>query len=162
MQTTAFRKGLALVAAIGLLALPLGAGVQPAQAHGGEEAVALEVHLGEMFFQVHERNGEEVDAAKNAPIHIEAGQELQIRFENVGSVEHEVHFGKNAVKNDEGQFVAYEQRLFGGGFRGLHLLPGQSGKLHMEVPEASAGEWEIGCFIPGHYAAGMKTALIVE
>jgi len=162
MQTTRLRKGLAIAAAIGLLALPFGAGVQPAQAHGDEEAVALEVHLGEMFFQVHERNGEEVDAAKNAPIHIETGQELEIRFENVGSVEHEVHFGKNAVKDDEDQFAAYEKRLFGGGFRGLHLLPGQSAKLHMEVPEASVGEWEIGCFIAGHYAAGMKAPLIVE
>ncbi len=151
-------------AAVSGLALGVGSGVmspRPVLAHEGEEAVALEIHLGEMFFQVHERNGEAVDAAKNAPVELRAGQELQVRFENVGNVEHEIHFGRNAVKNDEGQFVEYEQTLFGGGFRGLHLLPGQSGKLHMEVPAESAGEWEMGCFIPGHYEAGMKAPLNV-
>ncbi|MFB6286942.1 MAG: plastocyanin/azurin family copper-binding protein [Candidatus Bipolaricaulia bacterium] len=161
MQTTRLSKGLALAAVIGLLALPLGAGVQPAQAHG-DEGVDLEIHMGSMFFQLHKQNGEEVDAAKNAPIRVKAGEELVIRFENMSKAMHEVHFGKEAVKGEDGHFVRYEKRLFGDDFLGLHVEGGGSAKLHIKIPEDKTGKWELGCFIPGHYAAGMKTPLIIE
>lgn len=131
-------------------------------AHGGDEEGlhVIEIHMGEMFFQVHKVDGEEVDAAKNAPIEIEAGEELVLVFENVGTVEHEVHFGRNAFQ-ENGVFVGYEESLFDG-FLGLELQPGERAELHILIPEEKRGEWEIGCFIPGHYAAGMKAPFIVK
>ncbi len=131
-----------------------------------EEAQAdLVIHLGEMYFQVHEVNGEEVDAEKNAPIRITASQRHLIRFENEGQVEHEVHFGRNP--DLEGRF--YKENLFGPGgehaahgWMGLHLKPGESATLHIWIPETKRGEWEVGCFMPGHYEAGQHAPLIIE
>ncbi|GBD11912.1 hypothetical protein HRbin23_01595 [bacterium HR23] len=34
--------------------------------------------------------------------------------------------------------------------------------VRITIPEEMKGEWEIGCFVPGHYEAGMHTTLIVE
>lgn len=131
-----------------------------------EEAEAdLVIHMGEMYFQVHEIDGEEVEAEQNAPIRITAGERHLIRFENEGVVEHEVHFGRNP--DLEARF--YQENLFGPGgehaahgWMGLHLLPGESATLHIWIPEAQKGEWEIGCFMPGHYEAGQHAPFIVE
>ncbi len=136
-----------------------------ALAHEGEGTMDLEIHMGEMYFQVHSINGEEVEMEKNAPITIHAGQRHLIRFENVGTVEHEVHFGRNP----DLEARVYKENLFGEhgeeaalGFLGLHLLPGESATLHIWVPEDKKGEWEIGCFMPGHYEAGQRAPLIIE
>jgi uncharacterized cupredoxin-like copper-binding protein len=48
------------------------------------------------------------------------------------------------------------------GFLGLHLKPGEKAVLHIWIPEDKKGEWEIGCFMPGHYEAGQKAPLIIE
>jgi uncharacterized cupredoxin-like copper-binding protein len=134
-------------------------------AHEGEGGADIKIHLGEMYFQVHEVNGEEVDKEKNAPIRITAGERHLIRFENEGQVEHEVHFGRNP--DLEGRF--YKENLFGSGgdhpahgWMGLHLLPGESATVHIWIPEDQKGEWEIGCFMPGHYEAGQRAPFIVE
>lgn len=126
--------------------------------------VDLVIHVGEMYFQVHEVDGEEVEAEKNAPIRITAGERHLIRFENEGTVEHEVHFGLNP--DLEARF--YKENLFGPrgehaahGWLGLHLLPGESATLHIWIPEDRKGEWEIGCFMPGHYEAGQHAPFIV-
>ena len=137
-----------------------------ALAHEEEGAADLEIHMGEMYFQLHKVNGEEVQAEKNAPITIRAGQRHLIRFENVGVVPHEVHFGR--VPDLKARL--YKENLFGLGdgtsptlgFLGLHLLPGESATLHVWIPESKRGEWEIGCFMPGHYEAGQRAPFIVE
>lgn len=134
-------------------------------AHEAAETMDLEIHMGEMYFQVHKINGEEVEAEKNAPITIHAGQRHLIRFENVGNVEHEVHFGRGP----DLEARLYKENLFGEhgeeggmGFLGLHLLPGESATLHIWIPEDKKGEWEIACFMPGHYEAGQRAPLIIE
>jgi uncharacterized cupredoxin-like copper-binding protein len=152
------------VATLGGLALSLAPRLG-GLAHEGEGGADIKIHLGEMYFQVHEIDGEEVDAEKNAPIRIEAGERHLIRFENEGQVEHEVHFGRNP--DLEARF--YQENLFGPGgdhaahgWMGLHLKPGESATIHVWIPEAQKGEWEIGCFMPGHYEAGQKAPFIVE
>jgi len=135
-------------------------------AHDEAGVMDIEIHVGEMYFQVHKINGEEVEAEKNAPITIHANQPHLIRFENVGSVEHEVHFGRSP----DLEARLYNENLFGPGdgehamhgFLGLHLLPGESATLHVWIPESKKGEWEIGCFMPGHYEAGQHAPFIVE
>jgi len=34
--------------------------------------------------------------------------------------------------------------------------------LRLELPAGAAGQWEMGCFIPGHYEAGMRGVLVVD
>jgi uncharacterized cupredoxin-like copper-binding protein len=34
--------------------------------------------------------------------------------------------------------------------------------IRMNVPASFKGEWELGCFIEGHYEAGMLAKLIIE
>ncbi len=122
-----------------------------------------------MYFQLHKVNGEEVKAAKNAPTHIEAGEPHLIRFENEGQVEHEVHFGRDPYRDEEGLYKGYKENLFGPGrphaahgWLGLHLLPGESATVHVWVPEERKGVWEIGCFMPGHYEAGQHALFSIE
>ncbi len=42
------------------------------------------------------------------------------------------------------------------------LEPGGLATLRFRVPEERRGEWMVGCFVPGHFEAGMKGVLRVE
>jgi uncharacterized cupredoxin-like copper-binding protein len=110
----------------------------------------LEIRMGEFYFQV-------VGKEKNAPIEIEAGKELLVKFVNEGAIVHEAHFGNNF---DSAKRL-YKDLLMPG-FHGLHLETKAQASLHLLIPADKKGEWEIGCLIPGHYEAGQKAKLIVK
>lgn len=125
----------------------------------------IHIAMGEFYFQVVQMDDGEISSRseQNAPIELPSGQELLVRFFNEGNDIHEAHFGRNP---DPDTLKSYQENLFGGGpagsgFVGIHLNPGQEGFLHLWLPESSQGEWEIGCFIPGHYGAGMHAPLNV-
>jgi uncharacterized cupredoxin-like copper-binding protein len=166
--------------ALGLLAFGwlLSSGGLLALAHGEKEeageVIEVEILMGEMFFQVEGQ-------AKNAPIVLEAGKTYELVFKNVGTVLHEAKFGKGLKTDDEGAPVGYEENLFedvevkiegdmaGGefeieaeGLEEIEISPGDTLKVIVTLPEEKVGEWEIGCFVPGHYQAGMKAPLIVQ
>ena len=75
-----------------------------------------------------------------ATIRLSAGEAVNIVLVNEGAVEHEVEFGDFGLH--------------------LHAEPGETvtGGL---VPQTT-GEFEFGCFIPGHYEAGMRGEAHVE
>jgi uncharacterized cupredoxin-like copper-binding protein len=151
-----FRKaGLTL---LGGLVAPLLTG-RPALAHEehGEEA-DLEVRMGEFYFK-------EPDGEVGTPFRLEAGTAHLMHFVNEGVVDHEIHFGRNPDLDLRG----YRENLFGpgtaessAGFLGLHLKPGEMATLHVLITEELRGEWEMGCFIAGHYEAGQRNAFIIE
>lgn len=125
----------------------------------------VHIAMGEFYFQVVEVEDGEVTNRQdeNAMIELPSGQELLIRFFNEGNAVHEAHFGRNP---DPETLKSYQENLFGGGavgsgFIGVHLEPGQESMLHLWLPESGKGEWEMGCFIPGHYQAGMYAPLQV-
>ena len=121
----------------------------------------IEVEVGEFYFKLKMLEGNAVEQAENDPIHVHAGTHL-IRFTNVGSVQHEIHFGNTVEMNEEGAAIGFENNLWGH-FLGLHLDPGDSGMLHIHFPDdAIGGEWQIGCFIPGHFEAGQVAVLEIE
>ena len=130
-------------------------------AHEGHEEGAdadVEIVLGEMY--IRPAGGEPGDA-----IHVEGGRLNLIRVVNEGHAEHELHFG---VRPDP-DLNFYQENLFGHGgehaahgFQGVVLAPGQSAQLHVWIPEDRKGDWELGCFIPGHYEAGQKAVLLIE
>jgi uncharacterized cupredoxin-like copper-binding protein len=44
----------------------------------------------------------------------------------------------------------------------VEVEPGGQVLLRLHVPEDATGEWEMGCFLTGHYEAGMHGTLVVE
>lgn len=125
----------------------------------------VHIAMGEFYFQVVEVEDGEIAnrQGKNELIELPSAQELLIRFFNEGNAIHEAHFGRNP---DPETLKSYQENLFGGGpvgsgFIGVHLEPGQESMLHLWLPKSSQGEWEMGCFIPGHYKAGMAAPLRV-
>ena len=145
--------------------------VAAAMGHGGvtEERVVVRIEMGEFYFQVegHERN---------EPIVLLAGQPYEIVFVNVGMMEHEVLIGRDVIVED-GIPDGYEVNLLDAvevdvvgegwevgtsGFVEVELDAGETVVLHFTLPDEAIGTWEIGCFIPGHYQAGMLAPFVVE
>lgn len=158
-----------------LLLLPCGA----ALAHGDDDHDAIEVRIlmGEMYFQV---DGQ----AKGEPLRLQAGQDYQLIFDNVGAMIHEVQIGRDPVA-ENGRYSGYRKHLLANvsveiaadtvidgrkramkavafGLEELYADPGVKLALRFELPAEAKGRWEIGCFIPGHYEGGMKLDVIVE
>jgi len=120
-----------------------------------------EIALGEFFFQEITSDGRR---EKNAPIELPAGEEVLIRFINEGNDIHLVSMGRDA---DPSGLGGYRENLFGGGaigsgFLSINVETGNQALLHIFLPDDAAGEWEIGCFVSGHYRAGMKAPLIIN
>jgi uncharacterized cupredoxin-like copper-binding protein len=138
-------------------------------AQSSQDRISLRVDMGEYYFQV---EGQE----QNAPIVLQAGQPYEFVFVNVGMMEHEVLIGRDVVVED-GVPDGYEINLLDSvpfdvvgegweveatGLIEMEFEVGTTITIHVTVPEAFVGDWEIGCFIPGHYQAGMKAPVRVE
>ena len=133
------------------------------------DAEVLTIELGEMFFRT--EGGRE-----NEPIRLHAGETYDMTFRNVGGIEHEVMIGRNlAVENgrphgyetnlldaEEVKYLGHGWEVEAFGMKEIELAPGEEARLVFTLPPTKAGEWEIGCFVPGHYEAGMKAPVIVE
>ncbi len=102
---------------------------------------------------------------------------MTLQLINKGKVEHEFMVGREVEKH-EGKPEGFEHDFFAGievtykveegkvkreehGFE-VELEPGGKATLTFTVPQDRKGEWEIGCFVTGHYEAGMKGVLIVR
>ena len=77
-----------------------------------------------------------------APDRVPAGH-YQVSFQNVGAQYHELAF-----KNPDGKIVTRRS-----------IAPGQFINLDVKLTE---GTWELACYEPGHYEAGMHKQLIVD
>ena len=82
------------------------------------------------------------EMAFQAPDRAAAG-DYSVTFRNAGLVPHELAF-----RDPSGEFVMRRS-----------IAGGQSVDLEVAL---TPGTWELGCFEPGHYEAGMHRALIVE
>lgn len=145
---------------------------------GGESAEAREpkrlearvlLELDEFLF----RDG---DGNEGGPFHVNTGEVVGIHVVNRGDAEHEALFGRGTGGEEEG----YQESLFEDlevavfvyapekveieteGFEEAELEPGGEFWIRVTFPEEARGEWEIGCFIPGHYEQGMHAAFIVQ
>jgi uncharacterized cupredoxin-like copper-binding protein len=84
---------------------------------------------------------------------------------NEGQVRHELRFGRDLLHDEQ----IYNEDLIGFGTesRGAHgsfsvmLRPGESCTLSLVIPANRTGEWEMGCFMPGHYSFGQHASVIV-
>jgi len=110
-----------------------------------------------------------------------AGRSVLVTLRNVGRVVHEWRVGRTLLPGGgyEDDLLAMMEpevlsgtgyRLVGleggaaggpGGVR-IEVAPGAAVTFRLAVPAGATGTWEMGCFVPGHYQAGMKKALTVE
>jgi len=126
--------------------------------HGYVNAQDHLITMGESYFQV---DGGE----KNAPLTLEAGRMYMLALRNEGQVRHEIRFGRDLLHDDQ----VYNEDLIGygteeGGAHGsfsVMLRPGESCTLSLVIPTNRIGEWEFGCFMPGHHSFGQHAKLIV-
>jgi uncharacterized cupredoxin-like copper-binding protein len=81
------------------------------------------------------------EMAFQAPASVAAGDYV-VRFRNAGAVYHEV-----AIKDATGEVL-----------RRVSAGPGQTVKMEVSLPR---GQYELGCFEPGHYEGGMHRLLSV-
>lgn len=122
-----------------------------------EDGEAMDLYMGELYFRLEE--GE-----KNAPITLEAEERHLLRLINEGGATHEIHFGRDADLVER----AYKEDLLGTegehgahGFMAVVLEPGEAATMMFVIPETKKGEWEVGCFMTGHYEGGQRAPLIV-
>lgn len=131
------------------------------------------IDMGEMTF---------VDAqgTADATFRVPAGKVVGIHIRNTDETKHEILVGRRVAEVD-GKLDGYNESLFDlveadvfvygpemveiGGVRGfgeIELESGAEAWIRVTFPESAKGSWEIGCFVPGHYDAGMKATLIIE
>ncbi|HEX6208433.1 MAG TPA: hypothetical protein VF058_08770 [Actinomycetota bacterium] len=109
-----------------------------------------------------------------------AGQAVLVTLQNDGGIVHEWRVGEQVLADggyeDDLLAMMEPQVLSGTGYRlvkheedaeapgGLtvEVEPGASVTLRLHVPADAAGTWEMGCFITGHYEAGMRAELRIE
>ena len=136
--------------------------------------VRFPIDMGEMFFATGE-------GARGGPFSVPSGKVVGFRVANKGALEHEIAFGREVVYQ-EGRASSYRDRLFEslpvdvfvypagkkveveteGGVEAMEMEPGTELWLRTTFAPAAKGEWEIACFIPGHYEQGMRARLIIE
>lgn len=145
---------------LGLAAILLAACAPSASqpATGGESAT-IQIELKDFAF-------------KPSRITVKAGQRVTLKLVNSDTIEHELMAGRQANVTEGGfaedLFKDVQLDIKGGkpsahGHSGSGVLvdAGKTAELSFTVPSRK-GTYEIGCFVPGHYVAGMKGTLVVQ
>ena len=150
---------------------------QAASVQDQASASEIEIFMGEYFFQMEGR-------ARGASVELEAGSKYEMEFINMGSEIHEVVIGRDLLM-ENGQPTGYRKSLLdgakveiegttvvgdkvrkfevaAGGLEELELESGVILEIEFTVPTDKTGEWEMACFVPGHYQQGMHIPLLVK
>lgn len=105
---------------------------------------------------------------------LEAGKTYRLELVNRGTVEHEFMVGRELVgapahgyRYNFFEGMEVQVQFEGGaleteGLVEIEVEPGATVRLVFSVPEGKRGQWEVGCFVPGHYELGMKGVLTVR
>jgi len=133
------------------------------------EAVA-EVDMYELYFA-------NPQGQKNPTIKLPAGKTVGIHIHNEGTLMHEIAIGRTVKKGGDYEqtltelvesdvFFYYGEakaELGGAKYGEVEVEPGVKDIwIRMTVPAELKGEWEIGCFVEGHYEGGMRATIVFE
>jgi uncharacterized cupredoxin-like copper-binding protein len=110
-----------------------------------------------------------------------AGRSVLVTLRNVGRIVHHWSVGRTLlpgggyghdllammepeVLSGTGYRLVETEEGAAGGPGGLiiEVAPGGAVTLRLAVPADATGTWEMACFVPGHYQAGMRKALTVK
>lgn len=163
---------LGTVALSSLVVLSLGlfnSGLAQEESDAAADAPKLEITLGDFFFQLAGQD-------KNAPITVKAGETYNLVLKNTGTQKHEIQWGRDP-KMENGMPHDYSQLLFtrgeavmsdaghefvSPGLTEIVLEPNAEATALVTIPEEAKGTWEMGCFQPSHYQAGMHLTFNVQ
>jgi uncharacterized cupredoxin-like copper-binding protein len=129
---------------------------------------------------MHELYFANTQGEKNPAFKLPAGKTVGIHVHNEGTIVHELMIGRKVKAMGEER--GYEEMLtelvpsdlfFYYGSVKAEVEDAEFGELEVEpgvrdiwlrlvIPPEFKGEWELGCFVEGHYEGGMKAKLIVE
>lgn len=154
------RCAVALLAA-GALSLAACAGAPGGAQAGSTEGRRIEVPMKEFAFGT-------------STLSVKAGERVTLVFKNTGTVEHEFMAGRNGTggkgfaddlfKDVEHEIVPAPASDHGMGHAeavGVRVLAGRTATMTFIVPDRP-GTYEFGCFVAGHYEAGMKGTFTIE
>jgi uncharacterized cupredoxin-like copper-binding protein len=134
---------------------------------------AVEIDMYEFYFA--NPQGE-----KNPVYRVPAGKTVGIHIHNEGAIVHELAIGRTIEAANGGykyqelltELVPSDLFFYYGNvkaevedsvFGELEVEPDvRDIWLRMVIPAELKGEWELGCFVEGHYEQGMKAKLIIE
>jgi uncharacterized cupredoxin-like copper-binding protein len=110
-----------------------------------------------------------------------AGRSVVVTLRNVGRIVHHWSVGRTllpgggyehdllammepeVLSGTRYRLVETEEGAAGGpGGLIIEVAPGAEVTFRLVVPADATSTWEMGCFVPGHYQAGMKGALRIE
>lgn len=145
----------AVIAPLALITAACGGGATDGAAAG---ARIIEVTMNEFTFSP-------------SSITLAPGERVTLRFTNSGTLEHEFMAGRGAIPS---RGYTEDWIAKAGAATAAHTHPGEVhagqgvrvaaswyGTLTVVVPDEK-GRYEFGCFVQGHYEAGMKGALVVR
>jgi uncharacterized cupredoxin-like copper-binding protein len=133
----------------------------------------IEIDMYEFYFASPE-------GQKNPIFKLPAGKIVGIHIHNEGKIVHELAIGREVKATKEGSeyeevlsemvpsdlFFYYDKvkaEIEDAEFGEMEIEPGIGDVwMRITVPEELKGEWELGCFVEGHYEQGMKAKLIFE
>jgi uncharacterized cupredoxin-like copper-binding protein len=148
-----YRRSRTLVATLALLLLAGGcdrSGGEPGGQANGSHGRTMQIDMVDVAFEP-------------AQVTVSNGEAVTFHFTNSGKVAHEAFIGDAQAQAEHEADMMAPAMPHGdhGGEPGesLMLEPGSSGTLTYVFDKA--GQVEIGCHEPGHYAAGMKVAVTV-
>jgi uncharacterized cupredoxin-like copper-binding protein len=113
---------------------------------------------------------------RNPTFRLPAGKTVGIHVHNEGAIVHELAIGRK-IKEGEYEEVLTElvpsDLFFYYGSVKAEVEDATFGELEVDtgvrdiwlrlvIPPEFKGEWDLGCFVEGHYEGGMKAKLIVE
>ena len=97
--------------------------------------------------------------------HADHGSEAAAQSEHAEHDPAEHEHGATDPAHDDHEQEAAGGHVHGEGHEHGAMVENQPGETHLmsfTLPESRRGEWTTGCFLPGHYDAGMHGTLIVE
>jgi uncharacterized cupredoxin-like copper-binding protein len=145
---------------------------QAGQSHPFQPArleATMYVDMGEFFFA-------NLEGARNPEYRLPADTTVGIHIHNEGVILHELAIGRT-VENGEyaellTQLVPSDLFFYYGRarvevedvrFGEIEVDPGIKDMwIRINVPAEFKGRWELGCFVEGHFEAGMRATLIIE
>jgi uncharacterized cupredoxin-like copper-binding protein len=90
-------------------------------------------------------------------IRVPAGQVVRLVFINASGILHDAHFGTDPNLTDR-----YYNNNVVAPFEMLEIPDAQESWITFTFTDEQKGEYEMGCFQPGHYEGGMHNPFIVE
>ncbi|HLE97066.1 MAG TPA: hypothetical protein VI997_06815 [Candidatus Thermoplasmatota archaeon] len=133
----------------------------------------IAIDMGELYFA-------DGAGAKGGVFRAPATKLVGIHVRNTGEIDHEIMFGQ-VVTEEDGAPHGFETTLFAtvpadvfvympakveieteGMLQELEVEKSGDVWIRASFPETTKGTWEIACFVPGHYEAGMKATLVIE